>query len=506
MKGIRLFYYASTRTILTVCILVLSLPVLGNSEGVVRNETHSDCLWFSTETRQVPLLSGNQIIPNLSLFRYTVSNTISTLYPDSTGSYHIDGKLLKIAYDSERSILAFGTEFVLSRISHDSTYCNIELENFYEIERNGGQPFNTSEFLTYVSSSELHREQHLVYRRTEIYSVTQDALTSHYYEANYQHNAEGYLEAKHHLTSSYNSDSVDCYSKSRTIEIQRLSQDSNIDVDRWIKLNLIGGAPVWGERSDSLISREVTFARASSLEKVVPDAIAQRISGESPDFQGIVEEWDNLFDQEASFQDTVAYNKNVYLYVHPDIYSANGELRRGLIFMIPVAGKLACSLYVNSTPSLEEFAWASLDAALIGGSIWWRHISSNSVADDVAERVISASTATPTTSSVVERASTQALRSVLEAAGRQSGPGQIHHIVSVQEGAADASRRILEFYGIDLNYNAVNLVPLLNHCGRHSSEYYRTVESMLRGASSKADVIEVLKTIAERLSSGAMTL
>lgn len=506
MKDFRLFSSASTWTIVTLCILILSFPVLGNSEGIVGNETLRDSLWFFAETCQIPLLWGNQLVPDLSIFRHTVSNTISTLHPDSAGSYRIDGKLLKLAYDSERSILAFGTEFTLSRISHDSTYCNIELENFYEIERTGGQPFNTSEFLTYVSSSELHREQHFVYRRTEIHSVTQDAVTSHYNEANYQHTVEGYLEAKHHLTSSYNCDSVYCYSESRTIETQRLSQDSNIDVDRWITLNLIGGAYVWGERSDSLLSREVTFARASSLERVAPNVVAQCISSESPDLQGIVEQWDNLFGQEASSQDTVSYNKNLYLYIHPNTYSANTELRRGLIFMVPIAGKLACSLYVHSTPSLEEFAWASLDAALIGGTIWWRHVSSNSVADDVAERVINASTSTPTTPSVVERANTQTLRTVLEAAGRPSGPGQIHHIVSVRDRAANVSRQILAQYGIDLNSNAANLVPLANHCGRHTSAYYRTIESMLRGASSKADVIEVLSTIAERLSSGAMTL
>jgi len=483
-------------------LLVFSSSAQGNEEAVLRNETNIDSLWHSTETLPVPMPSGIQLIP----FRYTLSNTISTLAPDGDSLYRFNDKLLKLSYESDRLVLIFDTEYVLSLISSDSTFCYIELNDFYEIERIGGQPFSSSEILNYESSSVLHREQHLVFRDTEIYSVTRDAVVSHYDEADYQHSYEGYLAAKHHLISSYASDSLFSTSDSRMIESQRLSQDSRIDVDRWITMNLVGGATVWGERSDSLLSRNVTFTRTSAIESVAPDSIGQCISYENSDFGEVTQQWDHIFDQEISSQDTVSYNKNLYLYIHPDTYSANSELRRGLIFMVPIAGKLACSLYVNTTPSLEEFAWASLDAAIIGGTIWWRHVAANGVADDVAERVIEASTSTPTSSSVVERANTQTLRAVLESAGRPSGPGQIHHIVSVRDNAANVSRQILERYGIDLNYNAANLVPLVNHCGRHSSEYYRTVESMLRGASSKADVIEVLNTVAERLSSGAMTL
>jgi len=389
------------------------------------------------------------------------------------------------------------------------------LNDFYRSDVDGGFPCNTAEFISYVSDSELQRERYIIHTETQVYAVTQEAISSHFYEATHQHDRSGFLNAKHHLTSAFGSDSLFSFSESSATELQRLYQDCCIDIDRWITLNVPAGERIWliGAHSDSLTSREVTFTRTSALERNLLSGIGECISESTPDFPRVLNQWESVFESDSFQQDTIAYNKDIFMYLHPDTTIANPEVRRGLIFMIPVAGKLACSLYVGSTPSLEEFAWATFDAAIIGGSIIYaRTVAApilsgpgDEVAEEYADDIIRTASGRGISETAVQRPSTQALRSILESAGRESGPGQIHHIVSLRDKAAAVSRQILESYGVGLN-TADNLVPLTNHLGRHSAEYYRTIEGILRQAASRADVIDALHYISRGLKTGAIAL
>jgi hypothetical protein len=402
--------------------------------------------------------------------------------------------------------LTFTREYVFSSVLNDSLFSDVNLEEFFRIERNGGHNFNTSEDVSYTSRSDLRSEQHIIYKESELYSVSTADLNAHFVEADYPNDVVGYNAAKQQLTSASSCDSIYSFNQSSTIEIERLSQNSNISVMKWITMNLPGNDEVWGERSDSITNRSSSFLRASTLEKSLSSSeIRIPISQDRPNLQYLVDNWDNWFGPSSQVRDTLGYNKDIFLYVHPDSSRAEVELNRGYIFMIPVAGKLACSLYVNRTPSLEEFAWASVDAALIASPLWWRPISATRQANTVFINVVNASTQTPNSSAVVERASTQVLQRTLEVAGRSSGPGQIHHMVAFSAARANVSRQILEKFGIGID-DAVNLVPLPSHLGAHSAAYYSEVERRLVGAASKLDVIEALNVLRDDLIRGVVNL
>jgi len=481
-----------------------------------RNENASspDTIWYSVDDYSIQRYFSNRTILDPSSYSYSIVSTIAE-YTPSIPYVNIYGRLVKCRSEESSSILAFSSEYVLSRAEQDTLYGDIALTDFYRSDVDGGFSCNTAEFISYVSNSELQRERYIIHNETQVYSVAAEAISSHFHEATHQHNRNGFLNAKHHLTSSFGSDSLLSFSESSAAELQRLDQDACIDIDRWITLNAPAGELIWliGGHSDSLTSREVTFARTSSLERNLLNEFGECISESTHDFPRVLNQWESVFESDRVQQDTIAYNKNIFMYVHPDTTIANPEIRRGLIFMVPVAGKLACSLYVGSTPSLEEFAWASFDAAFITGSILYaRYVPgplingpADDLADDVADDIIRAASESGISETAVQRPSTQALRSVLESAGRESGPGQIHHIVSLRDNAATVSRQILAKYGVDLN-SVDNLVPLTNHLGRHTAEYYRTVEGILRQAASRADVIEALQIISRGLKTGDIAL
>lgn len=85
-----------------------------------------------------------------------------------------------------------------------------------------------------------------------------------------------------------------------------------------------------------------------------------------------------------------------------------------------------------------------------------------------------------------------------------------HHIVAGTSQKANEARAILQKYGIDIN-DASNgvFLPTANgvsnsayHPGLHTNTYYNKVNDMLRGATSKNDVLDILDDIADQLSNG----
>lgn len=82
-----------------------------------------------------------------------------------------------------------------------------------------------------------------------------------------------------------------------------------------------------------------------------------------------------------------------------------------------------------------------------------------------------------------------------------------HHIVAGSAPEAQEAREILEKYGIDINSaeNGVFLPTVKGvssaayHPSLHTTLYYRIVNRLLRNASSREDVIDILDSIREEL-------
>ena len=88
-------------------------------------------------------------------------------------------------------------------------------------------------------------------------------------------------------------------------------------------------------------------------------------------------------------------------------------------------------------------------------------------------------------------------------------PNAAHHIVAGKAPNAEAARKILLEYGVDINdaENGVFLLTIKGEAGAyhpclHTDGYYRRVTEALNIATIKADVIDILADIAEPLSKG----
>jgi len=85
-----------------------------------------------------------------------------------------------------------------------------------------------------------------------------------------------------------------------------------------------------------------------------------------------------------------------------------------------------------------------------------------------------------------------------------------HHIVAGTSQKANEARAILQKYGIDINdaTNGVFLPTVKDvpnstyHPSLHTNAYYDKVNDMLRGATSKDDVLDILSDISEQLLNG----
>lgn len=112
-----------------------------------------------------------------------------------------------------------------------------------------------------------------------------------------------------------------------------------------------------------------------------------------------------------------------------------------------------------------------------------------------------------------EKPSSSILRQRLINSGVQvpNFPNAAHHIVAGASAKAAEARAILQHFGISINsaYNGVFLPTVrgvsnaLYHPSLHTNAYYEKVNELLRAATSKEEVIEILKYIAEALSNGS---
>lgn len=115
-----------------------------------------------------------------------------------------------------------------------------------------------------------------------------------------------------------------------------------------------------------------------------------------------------------------------------------------------------------------------------------------------------------------EAPSSRALGKALERAGfARSAGSAAHHIVAGRARIAGPAREVLERFGIGINdaENGVFLPENLNapnptggavHATLHNGRYYRTVNSMLDQATSREEVLDLLRSIRQSLLSGGL--
>ena len=109
--------------------------------------------------------------------------------------------------------------------------------------------------------------------------------------------------------------------------------------------------------------------------------------------------------------------------------------------------------------------------------------------------------------------SSKALRDNLISSGQAVPPydNAAHHVVAGSSKKASEARSILEKFGIDINAadNGVFLPTekgvssAAYHPSLHTNEYYRKVNGLLEGATSKEDVLDILDMIKEELLDGS---
>ena len=113
--------------------------------------------------------------------------------------------------------------------------------------------------------------------------------------------------------------------------------------------------------------------------------------------------------------------------------------------------------------------------------------------------------------------STRALTRALEKAGHTKPPGAaVHHIVARTAKKAKPARDVLQDFKIDMD-DAVNGVFLPAnrkspnptgasvHASLHTNKYYEEVNEVLKQASTRAEVVDVLESIRAQLLVGTMT-
>lgn len=94
-------------------------------------------------------------------------------------------------------------------------------------------------------------------------------------------------------------------------------------------------------------------------------------------------------------------------------------------------------------------------------------------------------------------------RSLLAAGHVRAAGVHAHHIVAGSARLADNARRILLKYGVGINESANGVfLPAAQHRKIHTEAYYNAVDSALRRAKSRDDVIEILGAIREKILLG----
>ena len=89
-------------------------------------------------------------------------------------------------------------------------------------------------------------------------------------------------------------------------------------------------------------------------------------------------------------------------------------------------------------------------------------------------------------------------------------PNAAHHIVAGNSPKAAESRAIMQMYGVDINEaeNGVFLPTVRGvsegayHPSLHTNSYYDRVNNLLREATCKEDVLDILEFIGEELKNG----
>jgi hypothetical protein len=79
-----------------------------------------------------------------------------------------------------------------------------------------------------------------------------------------------------------------------------------------------------------------------------------------------------------------------------------------------------------------------------------------------------------------------------------------HHIVAQSARRADAARKLLERFGIDLEDPSNGaFLPEAQHDHLHTNEYYNAVNRELAAATTKSEAQQILRSIARRLAEGS---
>lgn len=158
-------------------------------------------------------------------------------------------------------------------------------------------------------------------------------------------------------------------------------------------------------------------------------------------------------------------------------YLGGGVIIGGAILFAPEVAAIAGTRYLGQSLFATEVVAAEVGIAAPGGTL--------------------------TIGAAALTARTTAFRSGLIANEKITSPAEkAHHIVEIADKSPFAmqSRALLNRFGININ-DHVNGIGLVNHAGRHSNTYSKTVFDRLREARNAKDARVVLNKIGVELKS-----
>lgn len=101
------------------------------------------------------------------------------------------------------------------------------------------------------------------------------------------------------------------------------------------------------------------------------------------------------------------------------------------------------------------------------------------------------------------RISSALARALIRAGISRAASSDAHHVVALNAKPARPAREILQRFGIGLNDDSNGVfLPEAQHDHMHTNAYYDAVNEALAGVTTKAEVEEILRSIARKLEAG----
>ena len=200
----------------------------------------------------------------------------------------------------------------------------------------------------------------------------------------------------------------------------------------------------------------------------------------------------------------------------------SGGAGEALVTYMSIAGGGSASILTEKAceemgaSQLETFLFSSLAGILVGYSIAKAGNSCLEFYRNNRQQVLKSINEQPTINETrldqLSTPSSRELRNNMIEAGIEvpDYPNAAHHIVAGNSPKAAESRAIMQMYGVDINEaeNGVFLPTVRGvsegayHPSLHTNSYYDRVNNLLREATCKEDVLDILEFIGEELKNG----